>query len=95
MPNAGKDPWEAEIYYDLSTPLEVGKEYVISMKAKATSGVSYNFWPGVIDGDTQYLPSFSAGENGKRPQLRLQQVYLSIACAFVSVHSKENSVLMM
>ena len=32
------------------------------MKAKATSGVSYNFWPGVIDGDTQYLPSFSAGE---------------------------------
>ena len=62
VPNAGKDPWEAEIYYDLSTPLEVGKEYVISMKAKATSGVSYNFWPGVIDGDTQYLPSFSAGE---------------------------------
>ena len=62
VPNAGKDPWEAEIYYDQSTPLEVGKEYVISMKAKATSGVSYNFWPGVIDGDTQYLPSFSAGE---------------------------------
>lgn len=62
VPNAGKDPWEAEIYYDLSTPLEVGKEYVISMKAKATSGVSYNFWPGVIDGDTQYLSSFSAGE---------------------------------
>ena len=62
VPNAGKDPLEAEIYYDLSTPLEVGKEYVISMKAKATSGVSYNFWPGVIDGDTQYLPSFSAGE---------------------------------
>ena len=62
VPNAGKDPWEAEIYYDLSTPLEVGKEYVISMKAKATSGVSYNFWPGVIDGDTQCLPSFSAGE---------------------------------
>ena len=62
VPNAGKDPWEAEIYYDLSTPLEVGKEYVISMKAKATSNVDYNFWPGVIDGDTQYLPSFSAGE---------------------------------
>ena len=62
VPNAGKDPWEAEIYYDLSTSLEVGKEYVISMKAKATSNVDYNFWPGVIDGDTQYLPSFSAGE---------------------------------
>ena len=60
MPEAGKNPWDREIYYDLAEPLVVGKEYVISMKAKATSTVSYNFWPGIIDGDTQYLPSFSA-----------------------------------
>lgn len=60
VPEAGKNPWDREIYYDLAEPLVVGKEYVISMKAKATSTVSYNFWPGIIDGDTQYLPSFSA-----------------------------------
>lgn len=60
VPEAGANPWDREIYYDLAEPLVVGKEYVISMKAKATSAVSYNFWPGIIDGDTQYLPSFSA-----------------------------------
>ena len=60
VPEAGKNPWDREIYYDLAEPLVVDKEYVISMKAKATSTVSYNFWPGIIDGDTQYLPSFSA-----------------------------------
>ncbi|WP_294608767.1 endo-1,4-beta-xylanase [uncultured Bacteroides sp.] len=60
VPEAGTNPWDREIYYDLAEPLVVGKEYVISMRAKATSAVSYNFWPGVIDGDTQYLPSFSA-----------------------------------
>lgn len=60
VPEAGGNPWDREIYYDLAEPLVVGKEYVISMKAKATSAVSYNFWPGIIDGDTQYLPSFSA-----------------------------------
>lgn len=60
VPEAGANPWDREIYYDLAEPLVVGKEYVISMKAKATSAVDYNFWPGIIDGDTQYLPSFSA-----------------------------------
>lgn len=59
---AKANPWDWELYYNLDQPLVVGKEYTIKMKAKA-SPVFNNicFWPG--DGtNTQYLPSFNAGE---------------------------------
>lgn len=62
VPTAGSNPWDSEIYYDLSTPLVAGQEYTISMRIKASTPTSINFWPGINGGDTQYLPSFSGGE---------------------------------
>mgnify|MGYP000003543118 CR=1 FL=1 len=59
---AKENPWDWELYYNLDQPLVVGKEYTIKMKAKGAPAFNnICFWPG--DGtNTQYLPSFNAGE---------------------------------
>src|SRR5574344_14734 len=58
VPTAKTNPWDWELYYNLSIPLVIGKNYVISFDAKASSDYVMPFWPG--DGSsTQYLPSFN------------------------------------
>lgn len=60
---AKANPWDWELYYDLSNALTVGKEYTISMQIKASTPVSVEFWPGKKDGSgTHYLSPFKATE---------------------------------
>lgn len=44
--NAVKNnPWEWAIHYDLATPLETGKKYILSMDAKCSEEFGMAFWP--------------------------------------------------
>lgn len=66
---AGKDVWDAQANYDLTTPLTKGNSYTLTIKAKATTNCNVCFWPtweastnrnkyGGTD-DVQYLDSKS------------------------------------
>lgn len=62
--DAKDNPWDWELYYDLDTPLEIGKSYIISFRIKGTNSGEIPFWPGIKDGsNTHYLPAFMAGED--------------------------------
>ena len=56
--------WDWELYYDLDEALIANQEYTISVRMKASSAITFPFWPGKKDGtDTQYgAGTFSAGE---------------------------------
>lgn len=42
---AGANPWDKQAHYNLSTPMEVGKDYTISAKIKSTQGGDCGLWP--------------------------------------------------
>lgn len=48
------NPWEWAIWYKLDTPLENGKTYVLSMKAKCSEAYNMPFWPYKDGGQTLY-----------------------------------------
>ena len=56
--------WDWELYYDLDEALIANQEYTISVRMKASSAITFPFWPGKKDGtDTQYgAGTFSAGD---------------------------------
>lgn len=58
------NPWDWELYYDLDQVLTVGQEYTLKVRMKASTPVSFPFWPGMKDGsNTHYgAGNFSAGE---------------------------------
>lgn len=64
-PEAKTNPWDWQMYYDLSTPLEAGKTYSFSMTTKSSVDTSFPFWiekPGV--GNTHYgLPQITCASN--------------------------------
>lgn len=61
---AKANPWDWELYYDLDQVLTVGQEYTLKVRMKASTPVSFPFWPGMKDGsNTHYgAGNFSAGE---------------------------------
>lgn len=61
-PTAGEAVWDAQVFYDLPTPLTEGVEYTLKLRVKASSSTTVAFWR--TDGtDTNYGPDFSAGES--------------------------------
>lgn len=76
--------WDWQIAYALPKPMEVGVNYTLKLRAKASSDASINFWPYIDGGATQYEPGFSASEEwadvaikftAKNPLTRLQFVF--------------------
>ena len=57
---AKANPWDGNITYTLSKPLEVGAKYTISFKGKASSSFDMPFWPAsdAATDNTQYLGAF-------------------------------------
>lgn len=61
-PTAGGAVWDAQVFYNLPTPLTSGVEYTLKLRVKASSSTTVAFWR--TDGSaTNYGPDFSAGES--------------------------------
>lgn len=60
IPEAKANLWDHELYFNLTGPLTVGKEYTLKMRIKASKDFSLTIWPQVVGGATQYWPTPSA-----------------------------------
>lgn len=56
--------WDWEIYYDLDSVLEIGKQYTLTLRIKGSNPGAFSFWPGMKDGsNTHYgFPECTSGE---------------------------------
>ena len=56
--------WDWEIYYDLDNVLEIGKQYILTLRIKGSNPGAFSFWPGMKDGsNTHYgFPECTSGE---------------------------------
>lgn len=51
---AKTEVYQSTVKYDLDNPLESGKKYILTMRAKATEAFSIAFWPAKTGGGTKY-----------------------------------------